>query len=117
MSPPSPLRPALGATAVTAALAAALAAVPQAAAEDGSEPTTSSTMRPAPSASPSAPDSSGAALPEAPASPLPSHGVQGGIGGGVEQWGTVTTVGGAVLVAAALGGAGWMLRRSAGARD
>ncbi|MGA4843555.1 hypothetical protein [Streptomyces sp. G45] len=41
----------------------------------------------------------------------PARGVRGGIGGGVEDYGTVTMAAGGALVAAALGGGAWFLRR------
>ncbi|MGW1030379.1 hypothetical protein ACWD4J_43240 [Streptomyces sp. NPDC002577] len=45
-------------------------------------------------------------------SPLsPILGVQGGIGGGIKDYGTLTKVGGGVMVAAALGGTAWYIRR------
>ncbi|MER5178404.1 hypothetical protein ABT009_08550 [Streptomyces sp. NPDC002896] len=44
-----------------------------------------------------------------PSSPI--LGVQGGIGGGIKDYGTLTMVGGGVMVAVALGGGAWYLRR------
>ncbi|KUL73687.1 MULTISPECIES: hypothetical protein [Streptomyces] len=44
-------------------------------------------------------------------SPSPSRGVMGGMGGGSRDYGTLTMVGGGVLVGAGVGGAVWFLRR------
>ncbi|MFD9904275.1 hypothetical protein [Streptomyces sp. NPDC059063] len=41
----------------------------------------------------------------------PARGVRGGIGGAVEDYGTVTMAGGGALVAAALAGGAWYVRR------
>lgn len=44
-------------------------------------------------------------------SPSPSRGVMGGMGGGSRNYGTLTMVGGGVLVGAGVAGAAWFLRR------
>ncbi|MDI9833131.1 MULTISPECIES: hypothetical protein [unclassified Streptomyces] len=44
-------------------------------------------------------------------SPSPSRGVMGGMGGGSRDYGTLTMVGGGVLVGAGVAGAAWFLRR------
>ncbi|MBA4865262.1 hypothetical protein H1V43_28710 [Streptomyces sp. PSKA54] len=49
--------------------------------------------------------------PTLPTTNSPALGVRGGIGGGIKDYGTLTMVGGGVLVAAALGGGAWYLRR------
>ncbi|MFF0200383.1 hypothetical protein [Streptomyces sp. NPDC005017] len=56
---------------------------------------------------------SSGSTPTAPATvtPSPSRGVMGGLGGGIQDYGTLTLVGGGVLVAAGVGGAAWFLRR------
>lgn len=68
-----------------------------------SAPTTSSTS--AASKTPKAPTVTTTAS--------PSRGVLGGFGGAVRDYGTVTVVGGAVLVGAGIGATAWYLRRRA----
>ncbi len=41
----------------------------------------------------------------------PSRGVMGGVGGGSQDYGTLTLVGGGVLVGAAVAGTAWYMRR------
>lgn len=67
-------------------------------------PTISATTLPSPA---------GSVLPSRPPSPTPSRGVLGGLGGGTQDYGTLTLLGGGALVVTGAGTTVWHLRRRA----